>query len=82
MFVYFTATIAFVGRTFGMKLFAIEIIDAEANELPSLHQAAVNSAVYILSLLLLGIGFVPLFFNEERRAMHDIVAGTLLIREY
>jgi len=82
MFVYFTATIAFVGRTFGMKLFAIEIIDAEANELPSLHQAAGNSAVYILSLLLLGIGFVPLFFNEERRAMHDIVAGTLLIREY
>jgi len=82
MFVYFTATIAFVGRTFGMKLFAIEIIDAEANELPSLHQAAVNSAVYILPLLLLGIGFVPLFFNEERRAMHDIVAGTLLIREY
>jgi uncharacterized RDD family membrane protein YckC len=82
MFVYFTATIAFVGRTFGMKLFAIEIIDAEANELPSLHQAAVNSAVYILSLLLLGVGFVPLFFNEERRAMHDILAGTLLIREY
>ncbi|PYS86546.1 MAG: hypothetical protein DMF62_15535 [Acidobacteria bacterium] len=82
MFVYFTATIAIVGRTFGMKLFAIEIIDAEANELPSLHQAAVNSAVYILSLMLLGIGFVPLFFNEERRAMHDIVAGTLLIREY
>jgi len=82
MFVYFTMTIALIGRTFGMKLFAIEIIDAEANELPSLHQAAVNSAVYILSLLLLGIGFVPLFFNEERRAMHDIVAGTLLIREY
>lgn len=82
MFFYFTITIAFFGRTFGMKLFAIEIIDAEANELPSLHQAAVNSAVYILSLLLLGIGFVPLFFNEERRAMHDIVAGTLLIREY
>jgi uncharacterized RDD family membrane protein YckC len=82
MFVYFTATIAFMGRTFGMKLFSIEIIDAEANELPTLHQAAVNSAVYILSLLFLGLGFVPAFFNEERRAMHDLVAGTLLIREY
>jgi uncharacterized RDD family membrane protein YckC len=82
MFVYFTATIAFMGRTFGMKLFSIEIIDADANELPTLHQAAVNSAVYILSLLFLGLGFIPAFFNEERRAMHDLVAGTLLIREY
>jgi DNA-directed RNA polymerase II subunit RPB1 len=82
LFVYFTATIGFMGRTFGMKLFSIEIIDAEANELPTLHQAAVNSAVYILSLLFLGLGFVPAFFNEERRAMHDLVAGTLLIREY
>jgi DNA-directed RNA polymerase II subunit RPB1 len=82
MFIYFTATIAFMGRTFGMRLFSIEIIDAEANELPTLHQAAVNSAVYILSLLFFGLGFVPAFFNEERRAMHDLVAGTLLIREY
>lgn len=82
MFLYQTITIAFLGRTFGMKLFSIEIIDAEENELPTLHQSAVHSAVYLLSLLLLGIGFVPAFFNEERRAMHDILAGTLLIREY
>jgi uncharacterized RDD family membrane protein YckC len=82
MFVYFTATIAFMGRTFGMNLFSIEIIDAEANELPTLHQAAVNSAVFILSLLVLGLGFLPALFNEERRAMHDLVSGTLLIREY
>ncbi|MFL6466729.1 MAG: RDD family protein [Pyrinomonadaceae bacterium] len=82
IFLYLTATIAFLGRTFGMKLFSIEIIDADANELPTLHQAAVNSAVYILSLLLLGVGFLPALFNEERRAAHDILAGTLLIREY
>jgi uncharacterized RDD family membrane protein YckC len=82
LFVYFTGTIAFMGRTVGMQLFSIEIIDAEANELPTFYQAAVNSSVYILSLLLLGIGFLPAFFNEERRAMHDLLSGTLLIREY
>jgi uncharacterized RDD family membrane protein YckC len=82
MFIYQTATIAFMGRTFGMKLFSIEIIDAEANELPTLHQSAVNSAVYLLSLLLGGIGFLPALFNEERRTIHDMLSGTILIREY
>lgn len=82
MFAYFTGSIVFMGRTFGMKLFSIEMIDAEANELPTFHQAAVHSAVYLLSLMLFGLGFVPAFFNEERRAMHDLVSGTLLIREY
>ena len=82
MFLYQTISIAFMGRTIGMKLFSIEIIDAEANELPSLHQSAVHSAVYLLSLLFFGLGFVPAFFNEERRAMHDLVSGTILIREY
>ena len=82
MFVYQTITTTFMGRTFGMKLFSLEIIDAEKNETPTLHQAAVNSAVYLLSLLLFGLGFLPAFFNEERRTVHDILSGTLLIREY
>jgi hypothetical protein len=65
-----------------MKLFSLEIIDAEKNESPTLHQAAVNTSVYLLSLLFFGIGFLPAFFNEERRTVHDIISGTLLIREY
>lgn len=82
MFLYLTASIGFAGRTVGMKLFSLEIIDAEANELPTLHQAAVNSAVYLLSLIFAGIGILPAFFNEERRAVHDLLSGTILIREY
>jgi uncharacterized RDD family membrane protein YckC len=82
MFLYFTGTIAFMGRTFGMRLFAIEMIDAEENELPTMHQAAVHSAVYLISLMLFGLGFLPALFNEERRTMPDLVSGTLLIREY
>ena len=82
MFVYLTATIAFVGRTFGMRLFSLELVDIEENAYPTLHQAAVSSAVYLLSLTFAGIGFLPMFFNEERRAAHDILSGTILISEY
>ena len=82
MFLYLTISLAFRGRTFGMRLFSLELVDVEENEYPTLHQAAVNSSVYLLSLAFAGIGFLPLFFNEERRAAHDILSGTILIREY
>ncbi len=81
MFTYLTVGIGLRGRTLGMKIFSLEVIDIEANEYPTFHQSAVRAAVFILGLPLLGIGFVPAFFNEERRAAHDLVSGTILVRE-
>jgi uncharacterized RDD family membrane protein YckC len=82
MFLYLTVSLSFVGRTFGMRLFSLELVDVEANAYPTMHQAAVSSAVYLLSIAFAGIGFLPIFFNEERRAAHDILSGTILVREY
>jgi len=82
MFLYLTISIAFSGRTIGMRLFSLELVDVEENAYPTMHQAAVNSAVFLLSLMFAGIGFLPMFFNEERRAAHDILSGTILLREY
>jgi uncharacterized RDD family membrane protein YckC len=81
MFTYMTVGVGLRGRTLGMKIFSLEVIDIEANEYPTFHQAAVRSAVFLLSLPLLGIGFLTAFFNEERRAAHDLVSGTILVRE-
>lgn len=81
MFIYLTLAVGLRGRTLGMRLFSLEIVDAEENEYPTLHQAAVNSAVFLLTLPWLGIGFVPAFVNEERRAAHDLVSGTILVKE-
>lgn len=81
MFTYMTVGLGLRGRTLGMKIFSLEVIDIEENEYPTFHQAAVRSAVFLLSLPLLGIGFVPVFFNDERRAAHDLVSGTILVRE-
>jgi uncharacterized RDD family membrane protein YckC len=82
MFLYLTISISFFGRTFGMRLFSLELVDVEENAYPTMHQAAVSSAVFLLSLTFAGIGFLPMLFNEERRAAHDILSGTILIREY
>jgi uncharacterized RDD family membrane protein YckC len=81
MFVYQTASVAYMGQTFGMKLFSLELVDAEQSEYPTLQQAAVNSSIYLLSLVFGGLGFVPILLNEEKRAAHDLVSGTILVRE-
>jgi uncharacterized RDD family membrane protein YckC len=81
MFVYMTTAIGLYGRTFGMRLFSLEIVDIETEDYPSFHQAAVSSAVYLLSLAIGGIGFLTVPFNEEKRAVHDLVSGTIIVKE-
>lgn len=82
MFIYMTVCLGFFGKTMGMRLFSLELVDAVENEYPTLKQAAVNTSVFIFSLGLGGAGFLTIFFNEERRAVHDLLSGTILVREF
>ena len=81
MFIYMTTTLGMFGKTLGMRIFSLELVDIEVNEYPTFHQAAVNSSVYLLSLAFGGIGFLTVPFTEEKRAVHDIVSGTIVIKE-
>ena len=82
MFVYMTFSLGLYGKTFGMRMFSLELIDADENEYPTFHQAAVHSAAYLLSLPLLGVGFVTVLFNDEKRAAHDLLSGTIIVVEF
>jgi uncharacterized RDD family membrane protein YckC len=81
MFIYLTTTIGLLGKTFGMRLFSLEMIDANDSEYPTFHQSAVSSSVYLLSLAFGGIGFLTIFMNSEKRAFHDLVSRTIVVRE-
>jgi uncharacterized RDD family membrane protein YckC len=81
MFVYLTTAIGMFGKTVGMKIFSLETIDIEENDYPTFHQAAVSSSVYLVSLALGGIGFLPAFFNSERRTAPDLLSGTIIVKE-
>jgi uncharacterized RDD family membrane protein YckC len=81
MFIYLTTTIGLLGKTFGMRLFSLEMIDANDNEYPTFHQSAVSSSVYLLSLAFGGIGFLTMFMNDEKRAFHDLISKTIVVRE-
>jgi uncharacterized RDD family membrane protein YckC len=81
-FIYLTLSIGMYGKTLGMRMFGLELIDAEESDYPTFHQAAVHSAVFLLSFPFFGIGFVPMIFNEEQRAAHDLAAGTMIVTEF
>ncbi len=81
MFIYQTTTIGIFGKTFGMHLFSLEMIDIDGESYPTFHQAAVSSSIYLLSLAFFGLGFITSFFDEEKRSIHDIVSGTLVVKE-
>ena len=81
MFLYLTTAIGFYGTTFGMRLFSLELVDIEGEEYPTFHQAAVSSSVYLLSLAFAGTGFLTVFFNDDKRAVHDLVSGTIVVKE-
>ncbi|CAN5593401.1 hypothetical protein BH10ACI1_BH10ACI1_26590 [soil metagenome] len=81
MFVYMTVAIGFYGRTLGMRFFALEVVDIEGENYPTIHQAAVSSSLYLLSMLFGGAGFLTLPFNDEKRAVHDLASGTIVVKE-
>ena len=81
MFIYLTTAVGVFGKTFGMRIFALELIDIENEDYPTFHQAAVSSSVYLLSLATGGVGFLAVPFNEDHRAVHDIVSGTMVVKE-
>lgn len=81
MFIYLTTSVGFAGKSFGMHLFSLEVIDIGGENYPTLHQSAVSSVVYLISTAFLGIGFVTSLFDEDRRAAHDLLSGTLVVRE-
>jgi len=81
-FIYLTTGLAFFGKTVGMRLFQLELVDALENAYPTMRQAAVNSALFLIAMPLGGAGFLTVFFNEEKRALHDLLSGTILVREF
>ncbi len=82
LFMYMTACLGFFGKTAGMKLFSLELVDAVENEYPTLRQSAISSSMFLVSLTFAGAAFITLLFNEEKRAIHDLLSGTILVREF
>ena len=69
------------GATPGKKFVHIKIVDAKTFKDIDNRQAITRSFGYIVSTLALLIGFIMVAFRKDKRVLHDLLAGTVVIHE-
>jgi uncharacterized RDD family membrane protein YckC len=77
-FIYFTYQWAVSGKTIGMAIFGVQVVTRQGSHI-SPGQAALRTIGLGLTLLTLGIGFLGIVFQRERRALDDFIAGTAVV---
>lgn len=72
---YFGGGWAVAGRTPGMALMGLRVVQPDGARV-GLGSAVVRALTFPLSVALLGLGFVGILVHPQRRALHDLLAGT------
>ncbi|MGB9179285.1 MAG: RDD family protein [Pyrinomonadaceae bacterium] len=81
MFLYFAASTALTGRTWGMSLFSLRAVDVNTGLHPTTKQSIGRAILYILSLATACLGILYALFDAEGRTAHDILTGTTVVKE-
>jgi uncharacterized RDD family membrane protein YckC len=68
-----------VGRTLGMRVLHIKIIDVYGDR-PSAPRCVARCAGYLAGVATLFLGFLWIGFDSEKRGLQDWIAGTYVIR--
>ena len=69
------------GATPGKKFVHIKIVDANSFENITNKQAITRSFGYIASTFSFLIGFIMIAWRKDKRGLHDLLAGTVVIYE-
>ena len=75
---YCAYPLAVAGRTLGMAAVGLRAVRRDGSDLDGRH-AVLRVLVFPLSFLLLGFGFILIVINRDRRALHDLIAGTSVV---
>jgi uncharacterized RDD family membrane protein YckC len=74
-FAYFSVSWATGGMTPGMAVFGVRVVRADGSPAGT-RRAVVRTLAFPLSVALFGVGFLGILFHSQRRALHDLIAGT------
>jgi len=77
-FIYFAYFWGLNGRTAGGALFGVQILTDDGYDV-SPRRAIVRTLAFPLSFLILGLGFLGILLGDQRRALHDVIAGTVVV---
>jgi uncharacterized RDD family membrane protein YckC len=64
----------------GKRVMSIYVTDMNGQRLSFLHATGRFFARIITGLIPLGIGYIMAGFTERKQALHDMIAGTLVVR--
>jgi uncharacterized RDD family membrane protein YckC len=67
-------------RTIGMRLTKTRIIDVYGDP-PTIGRAVARTAGYLGGVFTLGLGFLWIGFDSEKRGLQDWVAGTYVVKD-
>jgi len=77
---YFVLFWSTTGQTPGMRLTSLRVLTGSGGP-PSAWRALVRFVGLILAIIPLFAGFVPVLFDDRRRALQDYLAGTAVVSE-
>jgi len=81
---YLAAFVAASGQTIGKMAAGTRVVSADpgvsVHDRVSFEQAALRAAASLISVLPLGLGFLPALLGRERRALHDRLADTRVVK--
>jgi len=66
--------------TYGKQLLRIRVCDMEGNRITAAHATGRNFAK-LFSVLTLFVGYLYSFFNKQQQCLHDVIAGTLVVKD-
>jgi len=77
-FSYFALFWGLNGRTAGGALFGLQVLTGDGGDVSG-RRAIGRTLAFPLSFLILGLGFLGILLGDQRRALHDVIAGTVVI---
>jgi len=78
--VYFVGFWAWLGQTPGKAALGVKIVRLDGTTI-GIGTAILRFIGYIVSSIVLYIGFLMIAFHGRKRGLHDLIAGTLVIIE-
>ena len=78
---YLTLFTAAGGQTIGKMAAGIKVVSSDAGQLRvPLGHSVVRAAAYLVSAAPAGLGFLPALLGADRRAIHDRLAETRVVK--
>jgi hypothetical protein len=78
-FIYLTLNTALAGRTWAMRLLSLRIIDTKTGLIPTGGQSISRSFLYLLSLIIAGLGILFALVSREGYTAHDRFTRTAVV---